>query len=418
MVVLIHGTHTSYPADATFRPGGTMPAEHQIRLVREFVENLAPMETPVLTAIGFGETLNQRKVEWGSGDELPTSTSLAVAIDNLAATNTLTVSTGDGALFQKYNVLAAYKNDAYGLPDFNQRELMWVNGLPNTTQAGAVTADVIPVTRGVGGSTRLAFAIGDKITIMSTAYPEGQDFTISPDVYGKWYYNYFQALQKSARITKQANAIPNYEYRNGNHIARMMTMRGKQLRRELERAIVSGGRQFGDPNLRTPSMLGGMTTYVPAGSTLNLNGLRLSPYDIENQGARLWETIGESGQKKLLMSQHTARLMDGILNKYRVADMNTTSVDLRFQRFVTRFGTFEIAGTRWMPEGVVLGVNFSNLKVHPFVGMEWQEFDHPVNGAYMQRSIYGEYTLVCLRPETMFMLYGFDTNPNNYGRRI
>jgi len=415
MVVLINGTHTSY--STALAPNGTIPESHQIRSVVSFMESLAPQETNILTAIGFGEELDQRKPEWGVGEDLPTVTTFAEAVNNTTQTE-IRVANGDGALFQKYQVLIGYKRDAYGLADYSRREMMWVNGIPNSLQNGTASQDFLPVQRAVGGTTKLEFVPGDPISIAMTAYPEGQDFVISPDAYGKWYYNYFQAFQKGARITKQANVIPNYENRDGNHIARMMVARGKRIRRELQAAVISGGRQLGNPNLRTPSMMGGMTSYVTAGQTVNLNGLRLSPYDIENEGAKLWDTTGEGGEKKLLMSMHTARLLDGLLNRYRVATMRDTEVDLRFQRFVTRFGTFEIAGTRDIPEGIILGVNFSNLKVHPFRGMAWQEFEHPVNGAYMQRSIFGEYTLVVQHPETMFMLYGFDTNPDNYGRRL
>lgn len=422
MVILIQGTHTTYPASDAFRPGGTIPELHQNRDVRSFVEASVPQETPILTAVGFGEALNMsRKPEWGVGEDLPRQTTLSAPLAASVAAKDMKVAPGDGAIFQKYNLCLLFKKDAYGLPDYNRREQVWVHGLPNYLDAGTQEVDNIPISRAQGGTTALAFAAGDIVQVMSVAYPEGQDFTISPDTYGKWYYNYFQAIERGARITKQANGLRNYEFRDGNHIARLMQLRSRWVRRDLEQAIVSGGRQLGDPNSKTPSTMAGLTTFVQAGNTVNLNGHRISPYDLEAEGARLWETFneGERGAtKRLLMSQHTARLMDGLLNRYRVATMNDTSIDLRFQRFVTRFGTFEIVGTRWIPEGIVLGVDFANLKVHPFVGCAWQEFDHPVQGAYIQRTIWGEYTLICLRPETMFMIYGFDTNPGHYGRRI
>lgn len=69
-----------------------------------------------------------------------------------------------------------------------------------------------------------------------------------------------------------------------------------------------------------------------------------------------------------------------------------------------------------MPEGVIFGVNFKNLSLHPFKGMDWTEKEHVTDGAYLWRSIYGRFTLVCKAPETMFQIYGFDTDLGNYDR--
>jgi len=103
--------------------------------------------------------------------------------------------------------------------------------------------------------------------------------------------------------------------------------------------------------------------------------------------------------------------------KYRTeGDLMAEKINTVFRRFETRFGVFEIVPTRWVPEGIILGINVDNLSLHPYQGMDWTEKEHTTDGAYIWRSIYARYTLKCLAPETMFKLYGFDTDLDNYGR--
>jgi hypothetical protein len=75
-----------------------------------------------------------------------------------------------------------------------------------------------------------------------------------------------------------------------------------------------------------------------------------------------------------------------------------------------------VVPTRWVPEGIILGVNVDHLSIHPYEGMDWTEKEHSTDGAYLWRSIYGKFTLKVLAPETMFKLWNFDTDLANYGR--
>ena len=249
-----------------------------------------------------------------------------------------------------------------------------------------------------------------KIAQQPRSYSPGRPF-------GTWLYNYTELTQKGSRITFEANEIPNWEFDNGDHIARLMTQNAIHAKRNVEDKIFRGKRHAGDIANDIPSTMGGFPTFIPSENRVNLSGYPVDPYDIESIGATLWDSVGDAAAKTLIMSMRTARMFDGIMQKYRQADMDDDSMNLQFKKFSTRFGEFQIAHTRTCPDGVIYGVNFNNLSLHPFKGMDWTEMEHTgVNGAYKWRSIFGRFTLVAKSPETMFEIYGFSNDLTNYGR--
>lgn len=399
----------------SFRSGlsGAVPGDaatgHIQRSVVEWIENLAPQDTPILNKIQKGRELDQAKIEWGQGANLQHTS--AVATQLTTGATTLAVTTGHGVRFQKYQTLRLYNLDANDQPDWLSTELVWVT---------AVSTDNLTIVRAQGGTSATQFEVGAKIEILPTAVPEGFDFTKSPTVFGDFFSNYFELIQVGHNITEEANVTPNWEFDGANHIARLMRTAGMRAKLLLEKAICQGAGQEGTnaSGAERPSLMSGFPAYIPSANKTDLLGLRIGPYDIETQGAALWDSVGESAGKTLVMSMRTSRMFDGLLNRYRQADMNDTSITPMFRSFETRFGTFDIMPTRWVPEGVIFGLNWKNVRIHPYKGMNWTEKEHATDGAYIWRSIYGKFTLVCLAPDTMFEINNFDTNLGNYGRVI
>jgi hypothetical protein len=402
------GAFTSYPSSLSGPIPGDRATGHIQRLVVDWVDNLAPQDTPLLNKIKKGKAYDQNKIEWGSSGNLLHT---AEVDNNPLADNgtTLNVASGQGVRFQVYQLLALYNLDDNDQPDFTTKEIVWVT---------AITNDALTIVRAQGGTTATAFAQGAKVEILGTAVPEADDFTKSPTVFGDFYSNYFQTIQVGHNITEVANATPNFEFESSNHIARLMRDAGKRAKLLLEKEIVQGGPQEGTnaSGAVRPSTMAGFPYYIPSANKFNCEGQKINPYDIETMGAQLWDTVGDEGAKTLLMSMRTARMFDPMLDNMKQLDGNTTTFRSEFTKFQTRVGTWDIMHTRWVPEGVIFGVNTNRLSIHPFKGMEWTEKEHSTDGAYLWRSIYGRYTLVCTAPETMFQIYGFDTDLGNYDR--
>lgn len=392
---------------------GDAATGHRERLIVDWTDNLFPQETPFLSALKKGKQVDQLKVEWGGSAELSHTLTLNAALADATAgdSSLVTFDAGQADRLQVGNTLAIYELDVNGVPDLATQENVWVTEIPD--------ADTAYVKRGMSGTTTSAFSDGAYVVNLGTSLVEGQDFTISPFVHGDFYYNYTELIEMGVRITEEANVISNHEFDSGNHIARLMTGNARHAKRFLEDKLFRGYRDAGSVASNTPSTLGGFPRYIPSANRQNLSGYPISPYDIETVGARLWESVGDAAAKKLIMSMRTARMFDGLLNKYRQADMEDTSINLQFKTFETRFGQFQVVPTRTCPDGVVYGVNMNNLSIHPFQGMDWTEKEHMgTNGAYLWRSVYGRFTLVVRSPETSFEIYGFSTDLSNYGRTI
>jgi hypothetical protein len=357
-----------------------------------------------------GKAYNQPKIEWITSADVEHTSNFAEAVS--IGETAVDVTTGHGVRFKQYDVIAAYDLDAAGNPDFATREIMHVT---------AVNTDTLTVIKAQGGTSDQAFDSGAFIEILASAVPEGEDFVVSPNAYGDFYYNFFQLIQEGKRLSEEANVTRNWEFDNANHIARQMKNAGMEAKRKLEKALIQGGKQQGTNaagSSQRASMMGGINDFiVEGGHVTNLLGNPIDITDIEAEGAALWETVGDEAAKKLLMNMSTARMFDGNFDRYRVdGGLTDSKLSMVFNAFETRFGTFEIVPTRWVPEGIILGVNIDHLSIHPFEGMDWTEKEHSTDGAYLWRSIYGKFTLKCLAPETMFKLYNFSTDLANYGR--
>jgi hypothetical protein len=401
--------YTSYRAALSGPIPGDAATGHLQREVIDFVENLAPQDTPILSKIDKGKAYNKPKIEWGSGANLQHTAVLEGAYTS--GDTVVNVESGQGIRFQRYHLLALYDLDDNDQPDFTTKMIFWVT---------SISGDALTGVPAQAGTSNRSFSDGAKIEIMGTAVPEGFDFTKSATVFGDFYSNYFQLYQKGHNLTEEANVTPNWEFQSSNHIARLMKDASKRAKLEMEKEIIQGGPQEGTnaSGAERPSTMAGFPYYIPSANKTNCNGEKISPYDIETLGAQLWDSVGDSAAKTLVMSLRTARYFDGMLNSRREGTMDSTSIELQFKSFGTRIGDYNIMHTRWVPEGVIFGVNFDNLSLHPYQGMDWTEKEHMTDGAYLWRSVYAKYTLVVRAPETMFQLYNFDTDLGNYGRTL
>ena len=395
-------------AENTYDTGvtnGTIPLANKKINVVDWVMRLEPYETPMLSTIGIGDEIDQDIFYWGQSYQTPQTSNTAEAVD--LTETAIDVTTNHGELFSKYMVVAItdYKAGSSTLLDLTTRELIWLNQ--------DVSNDTLNCVRGVGGTTAATHSSGAFVEIVGSAMPQLNDFSITPITRGDQAYNYFQRFQTSAVADEAARKQPTWE-NPGDILLDDMAEKAKIEKIHLEKAIFQGGRQRGVPGV-TPDMFGGIDTFVTTNVT-NVGGARLSVYTIQDELRDLYKAVGDNKATKFVMGPDTAAMFDTLLNPYREATWDTTTVSLSLKNVNMRFGNFDILMHRYCPEGIVYGLRFDKMKIHPFKGRNWQTKDIATDGPYDRKGLSGDFSFKLAAEHTMFKLHNFDVNPDSYPR--
>jgi hypothetical protein len=396
--------------------GGVVPAANVIIDVGDWADAVEPRRTPVLSRCKKGKAVNAIKHEWGQSYHTPISGTINEALDD--SETDVTLASGNGAYMQPWFVLEIidYVSDTTRL-DYTTREEIVVRSVDGT--------DIIPaVQRGAGGTTAQAHSSGAYWGVCGVALPYSTDFQLSPFTRGDRLYNFPQRFYGEVSADVAARHTPDYENRSDVLLAdlREQTMLQKHY---LERALVSGGRQEGNGNgtptttTQNPYKAGGIDYFITnhSGRVENMSGRTLSAYDLEDVLADMYKEIDDGGAKTLLMGVDTARIFDTMLNPIRQATVKDSSVNLTINTINFRWGQVEIQHTQHMPEGSILFVDFSNIRVMPYSGCNWSTKTIATDGPYDKMAIWGDFTVEVQKVNRMAKLHNFNTDLAAYPRK-
>ena len=384
--------------------GGTNPTANKIIHMADWAMRLEPEETPILSAVGIGSEIDQDIVYWGQSYQTPF---VSAAAEDLAQGETdLDVTSSTGVYFNwPYAVLAItdYATGSTTRLDHSTRELI---------QVSSVSTDTLAITRAFGGTSDVAHSSGARVELVSVAMPQNTDFALVPVTFGDQKYNYFSRLYEMVQADDAERNQPTYENPTDVLIAKT-TEKTKMLKLLLEKTILFGGRQRGQGTGGVPSAMGGLDTFITTNVT-NAGGANISIYSIEAELRDLWTAVGNNKATTLLMSANTAAIFDTSFNPYRQATMSDTTGNFQLDSIKFRFGTFNVAVSRWVPDGIIYGVNLKDIKVHPFKGRNWQQKILATDGPYSKIAVSGDFTLIVKREQAMFKLWNFQTDLLQY----
>lgn len=389
--------------------GGTVPDANRIIDVSTWARAVEPTKTPILQALGAPITKNQRPFYFGRSQFPAHKSILAANIANNATT--LTVATGDGVLFQGNSAFVIYDAIPGSNParyDYSTKEIFWV-------PPSGVSGDTLTVTRGQGSTTAIAHTAGALIEILPPHEPQLQDHTISPVTRGFQDFNHFSRIAGGVKMDAAFRKMPTWEFK-GDQLINDMKTEQVRLRLLLEKLVIHGGRQAGNPSTPLPEMMNGVLSCIIT-NIYNQAGATLSVASLETAVRDLWNSVDDSMAKRLLLSMNTAAVFDTFLNPYRQATMGDTQATYFLDRIKLRSGVYDIAVSRWMPDGVIAIVDFTNMKLVAFEGLDWHTLDHPVNGDYFWRSMSGDFSLQVQNEKTMGLIINFNTDLDQYAGR-
>lgn len=391
--------------------GGTVPTANVIVDLSTWKPFVQPTNTPILNKIKKGPAHDQRLIQWGQSQFTAHKSALNGSLTNNATT--VNVTAGDGVLFQQNSLIAVYDlitgTGTASSParyDYTTKELMWVT---------AVSTDALTVVRAQGGTTGVTHTDKALVEILAPHEPQLQDHTISPVTRGFQYSNYFSRIAGGVKMDRAFQNMPTYEFK-GDQLANDVKNEATRLMLLLEKTVVHSGKQAGNPSTPLPEMMGGFLSFITT-NVYNQSGATLSVAQMETAMRDLFNKVDESAAKTWVMSANTAAVFDTFLNPYRTMFTNETQATVMLDQIKLRWGTYDIGVSRWMPDGVIAVVDFSEMSLVPFKGLDWHQVDHPVNGDYAWRSISGDFSLIVGNEPVMGLITNFNTDIAQYAGR-
>jgi hypothetical protein len=407
--------------------GGRMPSGNVIINISGWADAQERQQTPILNRVGTGEAVNSIKFEWGQSFLTPVEGTLGAATS--ASSTEITFYDSDHAaggskLLTPWMVveIVPYLDTGRTRLDYANREEVIIR-----TIGGSDVATVIRQNGGGSVGTWAVHADNSYWRIIGVAAPYNRDFVMSPYTRGSRIYNHPQRFMGMVGADVAAQNTPDYEF-SGN---RMLDDFKKETARQkyfLEQAIVQGTLLEGN-NFDVPA--GSDTTVIPykmdgidslitkhSGNVTNLGQDRLSPWAIEAIMREQMKTMVDGGAKTILAGIDTSMIFDMLLLPMKGnAGLNETEINIMTSRFKTRHSTIEFDETHHLREGVLLMVDFSDIKLHPYKGCSWSTKVVHTAGPYDQKAIWGDYMLTAQRLQRMAKIHNFTVDLDAYGRR-
>lgn len=398
--VTIRANQNSYNFDQT---GGTRDPQFELQDRVPFMDAIEAQRTEVLKTLTKGGALNEVRPKWGIHKVTPRSSVLAAQLT--AGASSMTLPSGHTARFQQGHVVQLTRQSD------GETETVWINDDPALTTA--------TIDRGIG-STAIQFEIGDQVKVVGIAMPQGSDFPLAPVSRGEQYSNEWQEFSKSIVHTHQSDITPSVDNPTGSLKDRDMLQIGREIKMDLDRALLLGRKKKGDPSAAAPkpSFMGGLIQMAElSGNVYTVGGpsVLLSPEAIAFVQHEITARYEDRGGQVWLMSWNTKQILNKVLSPLRYnRGIDGTEFDDRWESYRTEVGTVKFTWDEDFPDGIILGYSPKNIKYHPLQGADWKEKDFPTKGLYSWQGMAGIYTLKAMDVPGMFLMKGFDTNTAHY----
>lgn len=379
---------------------GDAATGHLKRLVADYIDELEPWDTPLLTAImgaARKRTVNQLKIETGIKRTRPMFFLLNGAYSTTQTS--LDVGTTNAALLQKGMVFRI------------ENERFWATADPN------LTAGTIAVAFAQGGSTNANHAISTRVEIIGTATTlDGPTYANSPTIYGDFAYNHPQRFQGQIVLDEMAVVTPDWEYDGENKLLEMISNEAKYQKIMLNKAIIHGLRQEGTlaAGATRPSLMGGIPQYLTTNVRTITANAPLSIYDVETISGQVWASYRKMA-RKLVMSFNTKICWNRLINPYRQGTLTDSRVKLTLDSVEIETGEFDTMVDPYMPDGEIWGLDFSGFEWLTYKNHDWQVRDtKDIQTMSDARAVVGVFSMLMPKEPLMFRITGFSTNPLDY----
>jgi len=385
--------------------GGTVPSAMVIRLFADFQKYLEPEETPFSSSVSTGKSVNQKKIEWGTGFLAPHQVNLGATLTAGAATS-LTLATGDGNKVQQGDVLRIPTDGGTAV------EHVWITGV-------TPGSDVVTVVRAMGGTTAGAHTYGAPgyvIEILGPASQENADSQLAPIMKGAIEWNVPQLYDYAVQVSNREDNTPDYEFdgasRYDEFLSRIMTSASI----DFEKAMIMGKRHAPESSFTvpggTPTLMGGLDFFTD--NSLDKALAPLTESDLRFVQRTLWTNVGSNAAKNILVGGFMREVISSLWNANRYATVKDDTTTLVWNAVTTEYGTLRFTMSRYIMPATVFFVNLDDISIRPYKGGEWADVQLPVNGPYKKGRFTGDYSAVFKKNGARYKIINCSTTATDY----
>jgi hypothetical protein len=359
--------------------GGTSLSSMVVRLFAGFTEYLDPTETPFSSSVDEGRSVNQKKIEWGTGFLSPNKVTLGATLASGGGNVTLTLAAGDGAKVQLTDVLR--------ITSVTGVEHVWVT---------AIATDTLTVSRGIGGTSALQHTLAAPAQIIEILGPAGQenaDSPIAPITKGALEYNLPQLFDYAVQVSNREDATPDYEFdgasRYDAYLARVM----KNAAIDFEKSMIMGKRGAETSMVvgsGLPTFMGGLDFFTDR--RYDLAGVAISESAFRTMQRDLWKDVGENRPDTFISGGFLREAISSLWNANRYATVTDEKTTLVWDSVKTEYGTIRFLMSRYIMDGYGFYLNLKDIKKHPYKNGVWAEVALATQGPYKKGRFTGDYT--------------------------
>ncbi|ABR31304.1 hypothetical protein SU69_07395 [Thermosipho melanesiensis] len=329
--------------------------------------------TPLLNAIGISnETVDSTRYEWWD-DVLPVL-KVKLAAAYTAGGGSLTVETGAGKKFKVGNVIKV-ENSIY--------------------RVTAINGDVLSVAVVSGDADHAANV---DVELIGDAQPEGQDYNDSNYEQKVKRYNVTQIFSDYVKFSGSQLAVK--QYVNEDVFLNEVQRKLKKLKILLERTAWLGIRV--DPNDNSgPRMMGGIKYFIDSDGITSTN-----TWSEDNFRAFLKLIYDNGGYiTEAWMNASTKQYFNSLNSDKLIVTQDERTAGRLVDGYLSEYGQISLKTSPHIPEGMIIVVDTSNLKIKPLSGRNMAYEPLAKTGDSVKGQIVGEYTLEFRNPDGAGIFY-------------
>lgn len=325
---------------------------------------LNPHQTPMISLVGFGDTVSQVEHQWFEDEMYADETTTTAAL--IGAT---TITVADGSIFEPKHVIKVGE------------ELMLVT---------AVNANELTVTRGYAGTTAAAVTEGAKVEFQFVEGVEGADARKARYKGRKRVSNITQIFDETISISGTLAATSQYGVDDEYEKEKQKKL--LELALQLEKAIINGVK-YESPDGKVRQM-GGIRQFIQTNVT-NAANAALTLDMLGDAFQAIYEAGGfaAGGNYKIVVGAKQKRAISAAdSEKISIARLDNGRGQVA-DHYLSDFGSAEILLNNNVGADEVFIVDANRMEIKPLQGRDFSHTYLGVKGDYTEGQIVGEFLL-------------------------